>query len=125
MEFVSLEGTYSERTVLRSPGICAGFTWYRDRCRILRSVHGRSGLIRGNTVEKGRRWYEEQISRDRGAEVEDSIVVSRRPPDEHVFKHFFDRARRAAVPDEIGAELAAARASEGHIIAQDFYFFAV
>ena len=34
-------------------------------------------------------------------------------------------ARRAAVADEIGAELAVARAAEGHVIAEDFDFSAV
>ena len=62
---------------------------------------------------------------DGGAEVEDAIVIAGRPADEHVLEHLLDGARRAAVADEIGAELAVAGPAEGHVVAEDFDFFAV
>ena len=43
----------------------------------------------------------------------------------NVFEHLFNSAGRAAVADEIGAELAVAGAAEGHVVAEDFDFPAV
>jgi len=65
------------------------------------------------------RRHEEQVSCDRAAEVEEPIVVARRPADEHVLQHLLDGAGRAAVADEIRAELTVPRSTEGHVVTQD------
>jgi len=83
------------------------------------------GLVGGDAVQKRGGRDEEQTPSDRSAEVEDAIVIIWRAADEHVLKHLFDGPGRAAVADEIGAELALARAAEWHVVAEDFDFPAV
>src|SRR5262249_24036358 len=86
----------------------------------------RSGLRVGrHLVEKRRRRHEEQVTGDGPAVVENAVVIARRPTDEHVFKHLLDRARRAAVADEVSTELALASLSERHVVADDFDLLAL
>src|SRR5215831_6454481 len=111
----SFEGTDAKGTMLGWLRGDGGFT--RGR--------GRRGPVGGDVVEKGGGRDEIQVSCHRSAEVEDAIVIAGRAADEHVLKHLFDGSRRAAVTDEIGAELAAAGAAEWHVVAKDLDFPAV
>jgi hypothetical protein len=82
-------------------------------------------LVIGDVVEEGEGGGEEEIAGYGAAEIEKAVVVAGWAADEHVFEHLFERGRGAAVAEEIGAEFAVGGASEGHIVAQNFYFFAV
>ncbi len=82
-------------------------------------------LVGGDTIKERGGWDKEQVSRDGGAEVEDTIVITGRAADKHVFQHLFDGAGRAAVPDKIRAELAVAGTAKGHVVAEDFDFLPV
>ena len=122
----SFQGTYAERTILGWRGEGGSYNGRRGRRNLLCAggCSGR-GLDRGNTIEECGGRDEEQTSSDRSAEVEDAIVIAGRTANEHIFEHLFDGARRAAVADEIGAELAVAGPTEGHVVAEDFDFPAV
>src|SRR5215469_18673379 len=126
MRIFSFQGTYAERAIVRW---CTGgvvFNRRRGRRELLRA-RGSSGhgLVRGDIVEERCGRNEEQTSRHRSAEVENTIVISGRTADEHVFQHLFDGPGRAAVANEIGAELAVAWTAEWHVVAKDFDFPAV
>src|ERR1700730_737745 len=90
----------------------------RDRLRSRRRL-GR------DLVEKRRRRHEEQVTGDGPAEVENAVVIARRPTDEHVLQHQFDSSRRTAVADEIGPELALPDPTKGHVVANDLNLLAV
>src|SRR5271155_553338 len=93
--FFSFEGTNAQRTVV-----------------MLR--HG--ALVRAYRLQKcdGRR--KKQASRDGAAEIEQPVVVARRPANEHVLKHLLDGMRRTAVANEVGAEFALPCPAEGHVV---------
>src|SRR5437667_12571081 len=75
---------------------------------------------RGREVlQEGRGRHEEEVPGDRTAEVEQPVIIARWIADEHVLEHFFDRARRAAVADEIGPELPAGCLAERHVGSED------
>src|SRR3984893_18579432 len=76
-------------------------------------------------VEKRRRRDEKQVTGDRPAEVENAVVIARRPADEHVLQHQFDGSRRTAVADEIGPELNLPDPTKGHVVANDLNLLAV
>src|SRR6478609_1400925 len=101
---VSFEGADAERTVTRGRAWCG-----------LRG--GRS--VRRDFLEECRGRHEEEIAGHCPAEVEQPVVISGRTADEHVLEHLLDGARRPAVADEISAELALRRLTEGHVVAQD------
>ncbi len=61
-------------------------------------------LVFGHGLQKCRGRYEEQVSGDGTAEVEQSVVVTGRPADEHVLEHLLDSAGRTAIANEIGAK---------------------
>src|SRR5580700_11002342 len=99
---VSFEGTYAERTIAerrrrRNPGV----EGYR-RCR---------RLIVADGFQKCRGRSEEKIAGYGAAEIQQPIVVARRPADEHVHQHQLDRPRRTRVADEVSAELTAGGAA--------------
>src|ERR1700756_1428153 len=98
MRIFPFQGTDAERSILGR----RGGRGCLNRCR------GSRGLTSGNIFEERGGRDEKQISRDRGAEIKNAVVIAGRAADEHVFQHLLDGARRAAVPDEIGAEFAVA-----------------
>src|SRR5579864_8086808 len=122
----SFQGTYAERTILGWRVRSGGLTRRRGH-RGPRCARGcsRRGLFSRDIIEERDGRNEEQTSRDRGAEVENAVVITGRTADEHVFEHLFNGAGRAAVANEVGAELAVAGAAEGHVVAQDLDFLSV
>src|SRR5271165_2557324 len=88
---VSFEGADAERTVTR------GRAWL--------GLRG-GGTVRRHFLEESRGRHEEKVAGHCPAEVEQPVVIARRTADEHVLEHLLDGARRPAVADEIGAELA-------------------
>ncbi len=63
--------------------------------------------------------HEEQRAGDGAAEIQQPVVIARRPADEHVRQHLLDRPRRAGIAHEIRPELALPGLAEGHVVAQD------
>src|SRR5229473_617827 len=100
---ISFERADAERTIAR---------W-----RVGRSEFASGWWVGRHRVEKTRGRREEEVAGDSPAEIEQPVVIARRPADKHVFEHLFDGARRTAVADEIGAELALSGLAEGHIVA--------
>src|SRR5205823_8349433 len=81
---------------------------------------------RGREVlQEGRGRHEEEVPGDRTAEVEQPVIIARWIADEHVLEHFFDRAGRAAVADEIGPELPAGCLAERHVVSEDLDLLAI
>src|SRR5467141_4708072 len=70
-------------------------------------------------LQEGRRRHEEQVPGYRMAEVEQPVVIAGWIADEHVLQHFFDRAGRPAVADEIGPELPLGCLAERHVVSED------
>src|SRR5439155_17148562 len=70
-------------------------------------------------LQEGRGRHEEEVPGDRTAEVEQPVIIARWIADEHVLEHFFDRAGRAAVTDEIGPELPPGCLAERHVVSED------
>src|SRR3974390_1939452 len=124
MRIVSFQGTDAERTVFRSRRRGRRFNW-RRRWRRRGGKRGGRWLIGSDIVEERGGWDKEQISRDRGAEIEDVVVIAGRAADEHIFQHLLDGAWRTAVADEVGAEFAVAWAAERHVVAKNFDFYTV
>jgi len=69
--------------------------------------------------------HEEQRPGHSRGEVEDSIGRAWWGPDEHVLEHLLDESRIGRIADEVGAELTALEAAEGHVVAQDLALGAV
>src|SRR5260370_33632326 len=93
---VSFEGADTERTiVIRQVGFRRFFPG-RRRWRRIR------WLIFGHSLQKRFRRNKEKASRNRTAEVENPVIVARRPSNEHILEHLLDRARRTAVADKMG-----------------------
>src|SRR5579862_2343296 len=84
-----------------------------------------AGLILSHTVQKSCGWYEEKVSGDGAAEVEQAVVVAGRAADEHIHQHLLDGARGTAIADEIGAKFAVGRPAEGHVVAENLDLFSV
>ncbi len=82
-------------------------------------------LIFGHSLQKCFRRHKEKASRHRTAEVENPVIVARRPSNEHVLEHLLDRPGRTAVADEIGTKFPVRGAPKRHVIAQDLHFLAV
>src|SRR6266566_201452 len=76
-------------------------------------------------LQESRGRHEEEVSGDRTAEVEQPVVIARWIADEHVLQHFFDRAGRAAVADEISPELPLGCLAERHVVSEDLDFLTV
>src|SRR5262249_55941297 len=70
-------------------------------------------------------WDEEQDSGHRSAEVEQPIIIAGRAADEHVLDHLLGHRRRAAIADEVGAELTRADSAKGHVVANDLKLFPI
>ena len=75
------------------------------------SAGGRSGqsAVRRPPLQERRRRCEKQVAGDGPAEIQQPVVVARRPADKHVLEHLLDRAGRTAVADEIRAEFSLPR----------------
>ena len=84
-----------------------------------------SGLVVADVFQECRGRHEEQVAGHGAAEIQQTVVIAGRPADEHVLQHLLDGPGRARIADEIGAELALRRAPERHVVAEDFYLFAV
>src|SRR6201999_116166 len=103
----SLERANIQRAAVLRPGGRSGFG--------LRPGSSLRIAIR-EFLEQGGRGNEEQAARDRAAIVEQPVVVARRPADEHVLHHQFDRFGRTRVADEVRAELPLARAANRFVV---------
>src|ERR1700739_4116520 len=130
MSNVSFERTDAERTLAHRLDRWRRFGHRRrgKRIRNRRLVFNKlfcDRLGRGYVLQKKCGRYEEQISGHGAAEVEQPIVVSGWPADEHVLEHLLDGAGRTAVADEIGSEFTVGWPAERHIVAQDLDFFPV
>lgn len=55
------------------------------------------------------------------AVVEQTVVISSRAADKHVFQHLFNRRWRTGVADKIGTKLPHPGLTERHIVTQDFH----
>src|SRR6266849_6479542 len=98
-----------------------------ERADAARTIAHRNRLRRGRSfrrlvvrrrLEKILRRHEEEVTGDGAAEIEEPVIVAWRAADEHVLQHLLDRARRAAVTDEVGAELTLRCPAERHVVAQ-------
>ena len=76
-------------------------------------------------VQECRRRHKEQVAGDGPAEIENAVVIARRPADKHVLQHLLDGPGRAAVADEVGAELALPNPAKRHVVADDLDLLAV
>ena len=74
-------------------------------------------LVARHALQEGRGWHEEEVAGDSTAEVQQFVVVSGRPADEHVLQHPLDGAGRTAVADEERTELSLGSVTEGHVVA--------
>src|ERR1700722_148935 len=111
MRIFSFEGTNAQRAIALAGGGWSGL----DRCGV--------GLFVAYGFQKCYGRSKEQASRDGAAEIENPVVIARRPANEHVFEHLFNNVRRTAVADEVGTELTVRGPTEGHVVAQDLDFF--
>jgi hypothetical protein len=68
-----------------------------------------AGLDGHHGLQERRRGYEEEIAGDGAAEVQQPVVIVRRPADKHAFKHLLEGPGRAAVADKVGTKIALRR----------------
>src|SRR5215469_7947480 len=119
MPDLSFEGTDAKRAVAsRRDGLCrcGGSRHGGLRSRRLALHHG---------LQKCRGRYEEQVSSDGAAKVEDPIIVAGRTPNEHILEHLLDDARRTTIADEIRAKFILADLAERHVVAHNLELFPV
>src|SRR5260370_41590550 len=76
-------------------------------------------------LKKRRRRHKEQRAGHGAAEVEQPVIVARRPADEHVHEHLLDSVRGPGIADEIGAELTLSDVAERHVVAHDLQLLSV
>src|SRR6266446_4410251 len=119
MWYVSFERSDAERTLAHR------WDGWREFDSRRRFRNRRPGLVFGHVLQKCRRRHKEQVSGNGAAEVQQSVVVAGRAPDEHVLDHLFDSAGRTAVADEIGAKLTMRGSAERHVVAQNLDLFPV
>src|SRR5271155_1850700 len=82
-----------------------------------------SGLVVADRLQKCYGRSKKQVSSDGAAEIQQPVVISGRPADEHVLEHLLDGTGRTAVANEVGAEFALPGPAEGHVVAQNLDFF--
>src|SRR5205807_5198083 len=145
-----VQDDHSGRTVLRRGRSLPDRPGWRSRRIPSRSTESREGAARTRMIQlarardrsaareasrsrgrgpevlqEGRGRHEEEVPGDRTAEVEQPVVIARWIADEHVLQHFFDRAGRAAVADEIGPELPLGYLAERHVVSEDLDLLAI